>query len=156
MAGSIGPKPSFYLCPDFSIAPPPHGHLQLGSVLRAVDIDGVLTPLDIGATSAVRESQLLPRDKPAEKTGFSRSLKELRSLEGSVWAKVFGWDGLGAAFSFLRRRENDKPLTVEKLLVRYFVPTPEYVKQTLEVDSVAFYVKNTKFKKPVYLITGLM
>jgi hypothetical protein len=91
-----------------------------------------------------------------EKTGFSRSLKELRSLEGSIWAKIFGWDGLGAMFSFLRKREDDEALTVEKLLVRYFVPTSEYVKQALEVDGVAFHIKNTKLRKPVYLVTGLM
>lgn len=156
MAGSISPKPSFHLCPDFSIAPPPDGHLQLGSVLRALDIDGVLTPLDIGATVLVPKLQLWPRDKPMEKTGFSRSLKELRGLEGSIWAKIFGWDGLGAMFSFLRRRGNDETLTVEKLLVQYFIPTPEYIKQALEVDGVAFYIRTTKLKEPVYLVTGLM
>lgn len=156
MAGSVSPRPSFHLCPDFSISPPPHGHLQLGSVLRSIDLDGVLTPLDIGATVSVPEGQLWPRDKPQEKTGFSRSLRELRRLEGSIWAKLFGWDGLGTAFSFLRCRDNDETLTVDKLLVRYFIPTPEYVKQALEVDGVAFHVRNTKCKKPIYLVTGLM
>ncbi|KAK6524504.1 hypothetical protein TWF281_011411 [Arthrobotrys megalospora] len=153
MAGSISPRPSFHLCPDFSIAPPPDGHIQLGSVLRALDIDGVLAPLDIGATVPIPASQLL---KPTEKAGFSRSLKELRSLDGSIWARLFGWDGLGALFSFLRKRENDEILTVEKLFVQYFVPTPEYMDQALNVDGVSFYVNNNKFKKPVYLVTGLM
>ena len=156
MAGSISPKPSFHLCPDFNIAPPPSGHLQLGSILRALDIDGVLTPLDIGATIPVPESELWPKDKPLEKEGFSRSLKELRVLEGSIWAKIFGLDGLGTVFSFLRRRENHETLTVEKLLVRYFTPTLEYTKKALEVDGVAFYARNTKLKKPVYLVTGLI
>jgi hypothetical protein len=156
MAGSISPKPSFHLCPDFSIAPPPDGHLQLGSVLRSLDIDGVLTPLNIGVTVPVPKDQLWPRDKPQEKTGFSRSLRELRSLEGSIWAKLFGWDGLGAAFSFLRRRDNEEILTVDKLLVRYFTPTPAYLKQALETDGVTFHVRNTNYKKPVYLVTGIM
>ncbi|KAI1202104.1 hypothetical protein F5X97DRAFT_253159 [Nemania serpens] len=156
MAGSVSPKPSFYLCPDFNIAPPPDGHLQLGSILRALDISGVLSPLDTGATVAVPESELFPRDKPMEKSGFTRSLKELRGLEGSIWAKLFGWDGLGAVFSFLRERENNETLQVEKLLSRYFVPTPEYMRQAIEVDGVSFYLKNVKYQKPVYLVTGLM
>jgi hypothetical protein len=155
MAGSISPKPSFHLCPDFSV--PPDGHLQLGSVLRGLDLDGVLTPLNIGELVDVPSDQLWPRDKPQEKTGFSRSLRELRSLEGSLWAKLFGGgDSLGASFSFLRRRDNDETLTVDKLLVRYFIPTQAYVKQALEADGVAYYVRSTKQKKPVYLITGLM
>jgi hypothetical protein len=80
----------------------------------------MLTPLDIGATVVVPEPKLRPRDKLIEKIGFSRRLKELRSFESSIWAKIFGWDGLGAAFSFLRKRKDDETLTVEKLLVEAF------------------------------------
>ncbi|RFU81009.1 major facilitator superfamily mfs-1 [Trichoderma arundinaceum] len=156
MAGSFSPKPSFHLCPDFNIAPPPDGHLQLGNVLRALDLDSVLTPINIDDSIPIPESQFLPHNKPQEKSGFTRSLKELRGLKSSIWAKVFGWDNLGAYFSILRERSNEETLTVEKLLVRYFNPTPEFVKQALEVDSVAFYVRTTKFRKPIYLITGLI
>ncbi|KAK7718126.1 hypothetical protein SLS63_010511 [Diaporthe eres] len=141
---------------DFNISPPPNGHLQLGSILHSLSLDGVLTPLDDGATVPVPDDHLHPRDKPQEKTGFSRSLRELRSVEGSIWAKIFGWDGLGAAFSFLRRREDDETLTVEKVLVRYFIPSQEYMKQALEVDGVSFYVNSTKRQRPVYMITGIM
>ena len=156
MAGSVSPQASFHLCPDFSVSPPPDGHLQLGSVLRGLDLDGVLTPLNIGATVAVPADQLWPRGQPQEKKGFSRNLRELRSLEGSLWAKMFGGNGSGAAFSFLHRRDNDETLMVDKLLVRYFLPTPAYVRQALEADGVAFYVRSTRQRKPVYLVTGLM
>ncbi|KAK4445255.1 hypothetical protein QBC34DRAFT_413505 [Podospora aff. communis PSN243] len=152
MAGSISPKPSFYLCPDFSV--PPDGHLQLGSVLRGLDLDGVLTPLNLGHLVDVAPDQLWPRDKPQEKTGFSRSLRELRSIEGSLWAKLFA--GSSGSFSFLRRRDDDETLTVDKLLVRFFIPTQAYVKQALEADGVASHVRITKQEKPVYLVTGLM
>ncbi|KAJ0312470.1 hypothetical protein COL516b_001554 [Colletotrichum fioriniae] len=151
MATSFSPQPSFHLCPDFSIAPPPNGHLELGTVLRGLDYDSVYSPLNIGDTI-----KLLPLDKPSEKSGFSRSLRELRGIEGSIWANIFGSEGLGAAFSFLRNRENDEVLTVEKLFVRYFIPTSEYMKNALEIDGVAFYINDTKLKKPVYMITGLM
>ncbi|KAI0153425.1 hypothetical protein BJ166DRAFT_356594 [Pestalotiopsis sp. NC0098] len=156
MATSFSPRPSFHLCPDFSIAPPPDGHLELGSVLRGLDFDGVFSPLNIGDSIPVPDSHLRPLNGPAEKAGFSRSLKELRGLEGSVWATVFGSQGLGAAFSFLRNRKDDETLTVEKLFVRYFIPTTEYIKTTLETDGIALYINSTKREKPVYLITGLM
>ncbi|KAL6838096.1 hypothetical protein V8C40DRAFT_231594 [Trichoderma camerunense] len=156
MATSFSPQPSFHLCPDFSIAPPPNGHLELGSVLRGLDLDSIFSPLDIGDTIEVPASQLRPLDRPSEKAGFSRSLRELRGLEGSIWAKIFGSEGLGGALSFLRNRENDETLTVEKLFVRYFIPTSEYMKKALEIDGVAFHINNTKRKKPVYMVTGLM
>ncbi|KAL6403024.1 major facilitator superfamily mfs-1 [Ilyonectria robusta] len=80
MTASFSLQPSFHLCPDFSIAPPPNGQLELGSVLRGLDFDSVFTPLDIGGTIKVPDSQLKPLDKPSEKAGFSRSLKELRDV----------------------------------------------------------------------------
>lgn len=122
-------------------------------MLRGIDLNGVLSPLDCGDIVEIPASQKTFR---SEKTGFSRSLKELRGIEGSIWAKLFGSDGLGAMFSFLRKRENDEVLTVQKLIVEYFIPTPEYMKQALEIDNVAFHVNNTNRKKPVYLVTGLM
>ncbi|KAM7185094.1 hypothetical protein V8F33_012603 [Rhypophila sp. PSN 637] len=140
---SFSSQPSFHLCPDFNIPPPPDGHLELGSVL-------VYYPLDAGDTVEIPDAQLKPI---SEKTGFSRTLKELRGVEGSIWAKIFGSDGLGAMFSFLRKRENDETLTVKKLLVQYFIPTPEYMKKALEIDNVAPHINATKRKKPVYLVT---
>lgn len=49
-------------------------------MLRGLDFDSVLTPLDIAYTIKVPNSQLKPLDKPSEKAGFSRSLKELRGV----------------------------------------------------------------------------
>ncbi|KAK0620785.1 hypothetical protein B0T14DRAFT_604317 [Immersiella caudata] len=77
-------------------------------------------------------------------------------MQGSLWAKLFGRGGSRGNFSFLCRRDDDETLTVEKLLVRYFIPTQAYVKLALEADGVAFYVRSTKQKKPVYLVTGLV
>ncbi|KAJ5006497.1 hypothetical protein K4K48_003478 [Colletotrichum sp. SAR 10_66] len=157
MAGSVSPTPTFHLCPDFSIAPPPEGqHIRLGSVIRSLDIHGILEPLNYGATIPIPDAEFRPQDGPQEKTGFSRSLKELRNLEGSVWARIFGTGGPGFRFSFLRKRENDEVLTVDKLLVRYFIPTLEYTTQALSVDGVATYVRITEMKRPIYIVTGLM
>lgn len=124
--------------------------------MRGLDFDSIFSPLNIGDAIEVSTSSLRPLDKPSEKTGFSRSLGDLRGLEGNIWAKIFSKHGPGAKFSFLRNRENDETLTVEKLFVRYFIPTPEYMKEALEVDAVSFYIEATKRKKPLYLITGLM
>jgi hypothetical protein len=87
-----------------------------------------------------------------EKKGFSCTLQELRSLEGSIWV---GCSAGMAAFPFLRYRENDKALAIDKLLVRYFIPTPAYVKQALKVDGVAFYMRDTNVRSPFASLRGL-
>ncbi|KAL8415200.1 hypothetical protein RB594_006149 [Gaeumannomyces avenae] len=157
MATTFSPKPSFHLCPDFSIDPPPGGHLRLGSVLQNLQLDGMLSPLDGGEAPPVPDSLVFPKDKSAsEKEGFTCSLSHLRHVKGGIWAKIFGWAGLGPSFSALRDRQSDETITVQKLHVRYFNPTLEYMKTALETDSVAMYVQRSNFKRPVWMITGLM
>ncbi|KAL8294678.1 hypothetical protein RB600_000561 [Gaeumannomyces tritici] len=132
MATTFSPKPSFHLCPDFSIDPPPGGHLRLGSVLQNLQLDGMLSPLDGGEAPPVPDSLVFPKDKSAsEKEGFTCSLNHLRHVKGGIWAKVFGWAGLGPSFSALRDRKNDETITVQKL-------------------------HRSNFKRPVWMITGLM
>lgn len=151
---SISPTPSYHLCPDFSVAPPPNGPLDLGSVLKNLDIDG-LAPLNESATIEVPESVKWPRNGPDKKTGFSCSLNELRSAEFSLWAKVFGLDGLGGKLGWLSERTGEETLAVREIKTRYFNPTDVYMEDVLASPAVSAYVKGTKKKVPIYMITGI-
>jgi hypothetical protein len=155
MSSSTSPKPSYHLCPDFSISPPPHGHLALGSILKNLDVDGVAHPLNPNSAIAIPNTEIYPRDGPDSKTGFTRTLMELRAVEGSVWAKIFSLDGLGGKLGFLRKRTDDEILTVEDLQTRYFSPTEEYMHKSLGLPNVAIFVNVTRMKVPVYMVTGL-
>jgi len=153
---SVNPKPSYHLCPDFSISPPPNGHLTLGSILKNLDVDGVAHPLNIhGSTIDIPDTEVYPRDAPDSKFGLTSTLGKLRSVEGSFWAKIFGVDGLGGSLGFLRKRTDDETLTVEDVQTRYFSPTEEYMKQSLELPNVALFVNVTKMKVPLYMVTGI-
>lgn len=59
-------------------------------------------------------------------------------------------------FSALRKREDGQMLTAERLCVRYFNPTPAYMKRALEADGAAFSVRQPRFKTPVWMVTGLV
>ncbi|KAM5344485.1 hypothetical protein ACJ41O_013021 [Fusarium nematophilum] len=155
MASSTSPKPSYHLCPDFSIAPPPDGHLTLGSILKNLDVDGVAHPLNLKDAIGVPDEDIFPRRTPDSKTGFTRTLKELRAVEASIWAKIFSVQGLGGSLSFLRKRADDETLTVEDMQTRYFSPDEEYMKKSLELPNVAGFVDVTSKKVPVYMVTGL-
>lgn len=115
MAGSISPKPSFMLCPDFNIPPPPLGQLQLGSVLGDLDIQGVLNPINRDDEIQVLESSLFPTDGPLERAGFTRRLEDLRHRQSNIWARIFNKDALGV--NLFGRRIGDEILTVEKYSV---------------------------------------
>ena len=151
---SFNPKPSYHLCPSFMIPPPPDGHLDLGSILTNLDSDGVDNPLNIYSRISVPEEQIYPRNKPDEKHGFTRTLKELRSVEAGIWAKICGFGSVGARF--LRERSDDETLTVVKLLTRYFSPSKEYMDESLGDANVTTYVEDTQKKQPLYMVTGYM
>ncbi|KAF5702069.1 major facilitator superfamily transporter [Fusarium mundagurra] len=155
MVTSTSPKPSYHLCPDFSIATPPDGHLTLGSILLSLDVDGVAHPLNLNAAIGIPPEHIFPRNGPDSKTGFTRTLKELRSVEASIWAKIFSLQGLGGTFNFLNKRTDDESLTVEEIQTRYFSPTEEYMTKSLELPDVAGFVTATQKEDPVYMVTGL-
>ncbi|SCV25225.1 uncharacterized protein FFB14_00118 [Fusarium fujikuroi] len=155
MVSNTSPKPSYHLCPDFSIAPPPDGHLTLGSVLESLDVDGVAHPLNLNAAIKIPPEHIFPRNGPDSKTGFTRTLQELRSVETSIWAKIFSLQGLGGTFNFLKKRTDDESLTVEQIQTRYFSPTEEYMTKSLELPDVAGFITVTKKEEPVYMVTGL-
>jgi hypothetical protein len=123
--------------------------------LKNLDVDGVAHPLNLGSTIDIPSAEIYPRDAPDSKSGFTRSLLELRSVEGSIWAKIFGWDGLGGKLGFLSKRADDETLTVEDLQTRYFSPTEAYMKNSLELPNVAVFVNVTRMKVPVYMVTGI-
>ncbi|KAL7898889.1 hypothetical protein HDV63DRAFT_176865 [Trichoderma sp. SZMC 28014] len=154
MAGSYSPTPTFILCPDFNIPPPPLGQLQLGSVLCDLGVQGVLNPINRGDEIQVSDSSLVPPDGPLEKAGFTRRLADLHHVKSNIWARILKEDIL--AMKFFGKRIGNETLTVDKLFMRYFTPNNEFLKQTLESPTVSSFVDGLKHKKRIYLITGLI
>ncbi|EHK47492.1 uncharacterized protein TrAtP1_012390 [Trichoderma atroviride] len=147
-------QPYFHLCPNLNIPPPPNGQLKLGTILRDVTIGNVILPLDAGKAIEAPDSQLRPLQEASKIGGFIRSLEELG--EGNLWEAIADTEML-SNFSHPNCHVNrHKILSVEKLLVRYFVPTPEYIDRALEIEGVAQYIETTNHKRPVYMITGLI
>ncbi|KLU89427.1 hypothetical protein MAPG_08398 [Magnaporthiopsis poae ATCC 64411] len=146
--------PTYHLCPDFRIPPPPNGHLTLGTILKSLGEDGVHAPLNKGREVEVRPEELRPLAGSHAQRGFTRSLSELRSAEGGIWAKIFGLSSLSAKFS--HSRGIGKFLTVKELHTRAFLPDDEYMHQSLSNPKVNVYVTTRKLKVPIYMITGIM
>lgn len=174
---SSSPTPSYHLCPDFSIAPPTKGHLDLGTILLSLDVAGVSFPLNLGSLVEIPKDRIFPAPKveatatdqaqppPATtdddfnvegwdmKGGFTRTMGQLRKLDTSIWVKIA--HGIGGKLGWLSERSADETLTVKKVLTKYFVPTNEYLEEALNATNVADFITETEKKKPVYMITGL-
>lgn len=146
--------PSYHLCPNFRIPPPPNGHLTLGSILKNLEEDGVEFPLNQAKVEPIPEEAIYPRDGPHAERGFTRNITELRSLDAGVWCRIFSVAELSA--KFIRSRGSGEFLTVNELLTRTFMPDDEYTTKSLENAKVRTYVTTRKLEVPVYMVTGIM
>lgn len=146
--------PSYHLCPDFRIPPPPNGHLTLGSILKNLEEDGVQFPLNNGKVETIPDDAIHPRDGPHAERGFTRNINELRSVSAGIWSKVLGLEILSAKFS--RSHGTGEFLTVRELLTRTFIPDEEYMRKSLEIPRVMAYVTTRKLEVPIYMVTGVM
>ncbi|KAL7803905.1 hypothetical protein V8C43DRAFT_266357 [Trichoderma afarasin] len=152
---SVSPTPSYHLCPDFPIPPPPNGHLTLGTILASIDLRGVLRPLNLNSVPDIPATMTFPKDGPHSITNFTRTLKQLRTIKGSIWAQLFSFGGPSEKLNFLSTRDDDETLTVADLRTTYIIPSEEYMKKALENAGVSLFINVTKMKAPVYMITGL-
>lgn len=146
--------PSYHLCPDFRTPPPPNGHLTLGTILKTLDENGIQFPLNADKVEPVAPETIQPRDRPHAQRGFTRSMNELRSVEGGIWAKIFSLGSLSAKFS--HSHGSGEILTVRELLTRTFIPDEEYMYKSLDNPKVKTYVTARKLEVPIYMITGIM
>ncbi|KAI1124295.1 hypothetical protein F5Y10DRAFT_249673 [Nemania abortiva] len=171
---SISPTPTYHLCPVFHIAPPIKGHLDLGTVLPELSAGGVNFPRNGGRPLAeVPRDQIFPRlgeeaydnwqkgegDTLADdlwdvKGGVTRSVGQLRSLEGNIWGKAPG--GVAGKLNWLCERSSDDTIKIDKILTRYFIPTEEYMEAVFQSPNAKPKTDRRGKRLPLYMITGLM
>ena len=63
--------------------------------------------------------------------------------------------GLGGKVSVQSNSDNDNCFTPESLETTFIHPGDEYVTQSMDVEGVQRYIKASRYRKPVYMITGL-
>jgi hypothetical protein len=146
-------KPTYHLPPNFSTPPPPTGPFQLGIVVRNFERREQMRPLNQSTESRVP----IPEEGISldHKGGFEATRTQLKSGALGIWAQFVGVDGIGAELGILAKRSESDMYKFTSVDTEYFFPSPTYISQSMELSDVQDYLKGSKYKKPVYLITGL-
>lgn len=143
----MGQARTYFIAPNFDIHPPPDGPIRLGHIIPAPD-DPTLDPINY------RDYVSAPDVSPVSiKEGFSSTIKKLLSGELGFWAQVAGCVGLNMSIGL--DKSADHEITIEKLETISFSPTRQYVESVLKLPEVEDYVTASKYKVPVYMVTGL-
>ncbi|KAL1848857.1 hypothetical protein Daus18300_013469 [Diaporthe australafricana] len=139
---------TYILAPNWTTAPPPDGPIKLGHLL-----DDLTEFVPINRTEMIDTSGLLnPLDT---KTGFTASRGKLISGELGFAAKVIGLVGVGVGADIYYKKDKNDVLSVKKLITMTFDPTDEYIADTMKLAPVQKFMRGSKFRVPVFMITGL-
>ncbi|KFA56748.1 hypothetical protein S40293_10011 [Stachybotrys chartarum IBT 40293] len=151
-------KPTYHLPPNFSTAPPPKGPFHLGTVIRDFDRREQMRPLNHGKDRDGKDKRIaigtddIYRD---HKGGFVATRRRLKNGELGLWAKCIGLDGLGGEASISAKRSENDTYKFASVETDFFYPSPSYISHCMELSDVDEYMRVTRYKKAVYLVTGL-
>jgi hypothetical protein len=141
---------TYFLAPNFDIAPPPTGPLFLGSI--------VTDPRN-PSRSLTKENDTTPKTTSiytSYKEGYSVKRSQMREGKVGIWASFLATIlGIGANAEASRNHETDEVYNCDRLETEYFQPDDAYIFQALQVLRVKSYIEKSWFEKPVYMITGL-
>jgi hypothetical protein len=132
-----------------NIPAPPNSPMALGRV-----IDNKLNPLRcINKNDSIK----IPADAIYEdvKTDWYHDAEDQNSGRHSVWARfIYGWlfgGGSGASFD----NSIIGNYVVTRLETSFFEPDDDYIRDTMFAPSLETFLEASRYRKPVYLITGL-
>ncbi|KAL7940992.1 hypothetical protein V8C42DRAFT_201576 [Trichoderma barbatum] len=134
----------FFYAPTWDY--PPNGPIQLGNVI----------------TSVKRPERPHHRVPPADsdvfttkKTSVEYTDDQLQNKNFSILVKFFSVFGLNIHVSAGRETSKDNRFSFKTVETTQFVPTSTYIQSCVENEDVRRFLRLSRYRKPVYVITGL-
>ncbi|KAI0599833.1 hypothetical protein F4775DRAFT_548460 [Biscogniauxia sp. FL1348] len=140
--------PYYFLAPTWDFPPPPAGPIQLGSVITSVKRPE--KPLYTAPPPA--ESEVFS----SEQRRFTFSKEKLRAGRFGIFTRFLSMVlgvGLDAGVDW---ESSDISLFIfDSLETTQFLPKPSYLQACVAAEPVRRYLSKSRYRKPVYVITGL-
>jgi hypothetical protein len=137
----------YFLVPNFDFNP--NGALRLGRVYAEPRL---LSSLNPEAVVAIPEDAIF---KPEPQNNWKDTLDRRNAGVYGVWASFLQGLGIDANLSVSFDGNEETTFKVDQLRTEYFDPTLAYLEESINAPSVDQYIKEHKFKKPVYMVTGV-
>ncbi|KAI1740734.1 hypothetical protein F4680DRAFT_85102 [Xylaria scruposa] len=148
MASTLVPK--YHRAPNFSINPPEAGGLlELGSIIADVK-NADEPPINEHCRVLIPQGQLFC----SHQNGFTATQAQLRSGGYGIVAKLMGLEGIGGELLRSYEKNAEDVYGVRRIDTIYFIPTPEYIRESMAKADVKDYVEGSGYE-PVYMVTGL-
>jgi hypothetical protein len=142
------PLPTYFLAPSCDYVP--DSLICLGSI-----ITDPLKPekiLNKNARVPIPDREV---EKPY-KDNWQDTLEKLREHKVTLWASFLQMVlGIGGDVAATYKVVREDVYKFERLDTHFFVPDEEYVRRSLQSGGVRGYIDATKYRKPVFMVTGV-
>ncbi|PNP41582.1 hypothetical protein TGAMA5MH_06511 [Trichoderma gamsii] len=134
----------FFYAPTWDY--PPDGPIKLGNVITSVKKPErplhCVPPTDSDVFST-------------KKTNVKHTRDEAQNENFSILVKFFNILGLDIQVSVGRQTSDQRIFSFKAIETKQFVPTLPYVQACVENDNVRRFLEMSRYRKPVFIITGL-
>ncbi|KAI1757958.1 hypothetical protein F4782DRAFT_544358 [Xylaria castorea] len=137
----------FFLAPTWDLPSPPSGPFQLGNVI---------TSLKAPERPLYRGPNLDSETISSSQTRVTFSTEKLRAGRFGVFARFLAMAlGLGADATVSWESNDTSRFTFETLETAQFYPEASYLQGCITAEPVQRYLSKSRYRKPIYIITGL-
>ncbi|CAI6097480.1 unnamed protein product [Clonostachys chloroleuca] len=126
---------------------PPEGPIKLGNVL--ISVERPEQPLS--TTPPPTENEVFS----LEKKDVEHSIKKLRDGNFSLFTKFLNFIGVSVDVTVSWEHSNEEIYKFQKVETQQFIPKDEYIQKCIETPAVRRFLERSRYRKPVYVITGL-
>lgn len=142
-------KKTYFLCPNWDYHP--DGPVQLGNII--ISPESPAYALNDFERYPPPEGSIFP---PTSKTGVIWSREKFRSGKYGLWTQFLSFvSGLGVDASVDHSSSLEQTFTFDSITTTEFSPTPEYLAQSMSATAVVDFLRASRFRKHVYMITAL-
>ncbi|PTB60109.1 hypothetical protein M431DRAFT_514598 [Trichoderma harzianum CBS 226.95] len=134
----------FFYAPTWDY--PPNGPIKLGNVITSVKKPE--RPLHCVPPS---DSDIFS----TKKMSFEHTKDQLQNQRFSILVRFFSIFGLNVRVSTGRETSKENKFSFKTVETTQFVPTSSYIQSCVENDDVRRYLQISRYRKPLYVITGL-
>ncbi|PNP80375.1 hypothetical protein FNYG_05974 [Fusarium nygamai] len=139
----------YFLAPNFTTGPPSRGPIKLGTILANLD---EFYPLNQNHLQPIPASQLLPVET---QDSVDIDIYDLHTDHHPLTERALGLIGRGPRAPDRRPEGDHMVVSCDHLATLGFNPTESYVKDTIENLDSERHKPSSRFKRPVYMVTGL-
>jgi len=143
---------------------PPDGPIALGSVITSIKKPhrrlALCAPNDADVLPSSKFSVSVSKDN-IKSGGFSVLTTFLSGLlglgvdVGADWEKRYADSALCPTAAFINLNSDEKAFKFDRMDTTQFVPAEDYIKRCVDNAAVRRFLETSRYRKPVYIITGI-